>query len=331
MSNNHEIFFSSKNEIKEKNQIQRTSEISTKEISMELNVNYKKIHENTDEEFLTLQQKIAKNQFRGTTEMTTNEYTKYSKVVEINEYDDKIFDQESIEFEENYKFMFPENENLSHPYYSKDKINIKNENNGFYIEIEKEEKKQNNINNINKLNEGSVNKTFNFNLFNVTNKKRGRCTKNRGNNLAKHTNASCDDCYKKIIHKASDSAVKDINKIIKNKNIKIQKLNKITGIEKNYEKNLLEQPIRNILTNYRRVFTKNEKEENSKIIEVIQSDEEIKKILDMKFHVYTDEYMKKNINNIEDKKEKKTWELISEKGIYDFCCNRKLRKKRKKN
>ncbi len=315
-------------EIAEKNEIRGNSETSPNENSnsTELKLYDKKLQENNDEKFLPPYQIKEKNRMRATTEMSTNENSK--AIEEVIGEDYSVED----EFEEKYKFMFKDKD--SNIFFSNEKKYNNNENEKLkmIVLIDEKEKKQNNINSINNSNNESVNKLlFNSNLFNVINKKRGRCAKHRGNNIAKHTNASCDDCYKKIIHKSIDSAVKDINHIIKKEKIKIHKLNKITGIEKNYDLNLLNQPIKNILMNYRRVVTKNEKEENSKIIEFIKSKENIKKILEMEFHVYIDEYAKKEIKNIKDEKETKTWSLIIEKGIYDFCSNRKLRKKRKKN
>ena len=321
-----DFFF--ENQIKEKNEIRGNSETSSNENSnsTELNLYDKKLQENYDEKFLPPYQIKEKNRMRATTEMSTNEN---SKAIEVIEEYDPI---ECTEFEEKFRFMFKDKDsNIFFPN-EKRNNNYENKNDNMIILINEKEKKQNNINSINKTNNEIVNKKlFNSNLFNVTNKKRGRCAKHRGHDIAKHTNAYCDNCYKKIIYKSIDSAVKDINHIIKKEKIKTHKLNKITGIEKNYDLNLLKQPIKNILIKYRRVVTKNEKEENSKIIEFIKSKENIKKILEMEFHVYIDEYAKKEIKNIKDEKETKTWSLIIEKGIYDFCSNRKLRKKRKKN
>ncbi len=73
------------------------------------------------------------------------------------------------------------------------------------------EKKTSNINNVNI----DINMKEQKPFFTIINKKLGRCPKRIGNKSAKHTNASYDDCYKKIVNKDIDFCVSDINEIIK--------------------------------------------------------------------------------------------------------------------
>ena len=188
------------------------------------------------------------------------------------------------------------------------------------------EKKTSNINNVNI----DVNMKEQKPFFTTINKKLGRCPKKIGNKSAKHTNASYDDCYKKIVNKGIECCISDINEIIKVKfNRNVSKINKITGIEKGYNKDLLEKKIHDILIDYRKVKTnKIEKEENKDIIEKIKHDSDIYNIIETKFHYYIDDKMKSEIDKISDENEKKTWVKILENGILNFCINRKLRKKR---
>lgn len=241
---------------------------------------------------------------------------------------------DDINFIEKYKFMLKENYNEGEDYlfeYEKkdnksdmittDLFNSQTENEDLFF-INNEE---------NNICPKSVNTGFQP-LFNILNKKKGRCPKKRGNLIAKHTNASFDDSYKKIINKSVNKVVSDINKIIENAFLDIPKINKITGIERGYDKNLLNRKFEDILVNYRKVKTpKKDKEENKDIIEKIKDNEHIKKILDTDLHCYIDENMKKEISNLSNENEKKTWELILKNGIYNFCIGRKLRKKRKVN
>ena len=252
---------------------------------------------------------------------------------------DELFKQEEKfgkrEFEEKYKFMFFNDEIFND--HRMHEIEYESDSSEKEIEIGTnktetlnyiilEEKKTSNINNVN----NDINMKEQKPFFTIINKKLGRCPKRIGNKSAKHTNASYDDCYKKIVNKGIECCISDINEIIKVKfNENVSKINKITNIEKGYNKDLLEKKIHNILIDYRKVKTnKIEKEENKDIIEKIKYDSDINNIIETKFHYYIDGKMKSEIDKISDENEKKTWAKILENGILNFCINRKLRKKR---
>ena len=263
-------------------------------------------------------------------ENLTEYATGYETTIVVENFKQERFGDH--EFEKQFKFMFCDDEMFGvqgmHEIECESDSNVKEIEIGTetlnYIILE--EKKTSNVNNVN-IDINMEQKPF----FKILNKKLGRCPKIIGNKSAKHTNASYDDCYKKIINKGIECCVSDINEIIKVKlfNRNVSKINKITGIEKGYNKDLLEKKIHDILINYRKVKTnKIEKEENKDIIKKIKDDSDINNIIETKFHYYIDDKMKSEIDKISDKNEKKTWAKILENGILNFCINRKLRKKR---
>ena len=305
------------------------NEKSKQIISNNTDIKVQKVNENK-EQFLS-PYSVKENKTRiVTTEISTNEN---SKVIDMNKCNELFIQEdfengelENDEFRVNFQFMFNDKSQLSNPYITNENLNqnqkiINKEK--FDDELNTLSEKENNYN----KDEKNVNKSFK--LFNVFNKKRGRCKKGKSKSIARHTNSSFDDCYKKIINKSIESAVKKVNNIIKRKQLGNHLLNKITGIEKNYNINVLNLNIKNILVNYRRVITKKEKKENLEIIKYIELDEEIKLILNMKFYEYIDTFMK-DFDNISDKKEQNTWNFILKNGIVNFCLQRKLRQKRKK-
>ena len=298
------------NEIYIKRTFETCKNEKSKQIISNTDIKVQKVNENK-EQFLS-PYSVKENKTRiVTTEISTNEN---SKVIDMNKCNELFIQEdfengelENDEFRVNFQFMFNDKSQLSNPYITNENLNqnqkiINKEK--FDDELNTLSEKENNYN----KDEKNVNKSFK--LFNVFNKKRGRCKKGKSKSIARHTNSSFDDCYKKIINKSIESAVKKVNNIIKRKQLGNHLLNKITGIEKNYNINVLNLNIKNILVNYRRVVTKKEKKENLEI-------------------EYIDTFMK-DFDNISDKKEQNTWNFILKNGIVNFCLQRKLRQKRKK-
>ena len=227
----------------------------------------------------------------------------------------------TVEFEKIYSNIFKNKneDNMSGEINNNILYNLNNSQENC-INSSKIEKESKNNENITKNSESSQNNSNKFKkkFFNII--KRGRSRKGIDNQNIKHKKSSKDNCYKKAINISIKKVVLELNSIIKSKYKKrIKKIKRITQVEKGYDKNLLEKTINEILTGYKIFRSKNKQNENEVIIKKIEKIEEIKNILQMKFHCYIDKTMKEELKKFTDVEEKKTCEDILKNGILNFC------------